>query len=46
MKRVFIIFDNLTALDFVRIYDPLMRLKELPLRVERCVQSIGKDSFA
>ena len=31
MKIAFIIFDNMTALDFIGIYDPLTRLKSMGL---------------
>lgn len=31
MKTAFIIFDKLTALDFIGIYDPLSRLKSMSI---------------
>ena len=29
MKLAFVIFDNMTALDFIGLYDPLTRLKSM-----------------
>ena len=34
MQTAFILFDNVTALDFVGVYDPLTRLRSMELMPE------------